>query len=271
MKFWSSPHYALALILLAGLAAPTAADTYADRLERTFDTGPDVAVTLANTNGSVRVEAWDEDVVDLVAEKRVSSGNSNDAREALEAIEVIIRESRGRLEIETRLPSMTSGFLDWILGRSRNAQVRYELRVPRGAEVDLRTVNGPVTTRGIGGRQELSSTNGGLVVEAAANSVEARTTNGGIRVEIVDDSAGPDVRLGSTNGGVTLDLPEDLRGRIEARTVNGRVTCDLPVTIQGSNSRRRLTGDLNGGGTSRIEISTTNGGIKIRSQPRDAE
>jgi len=258
-----SPILVAAALLLAGAQAAAFAERYTDRIEKTLATGPDVAISLGNTNGSVSVEAWDGDSVELVAEKRVEAGNAGEAKKAFEGVDIIIRETSGRVEIETKLPSASQGFVDWILGRGRNASVRYELRVPRGAELELHTVNGNLTTEGAAGLQYLQSTNGRIQVDNAENGVEARTTNGSIRVEVSDGAAQPDIELGSTNGGITLYLPDDIEGQINARTVNGRVKTDLPVTVHGKTQRRRLKGEINGGGASDIEISTTNGSIQI--------
>jgi DUF4097 and DUF4098 domain-containing protein YvlB len=250
-------------VLLFGGARCALAERFTDRVERTFQTGDEVVVNLSNTNGSVWVEAWDEDFVELVAEKRVDSSRASQAEEAFEDIEILVHEGDGRLEIETKLPGGTSGLMSWLFGRSRNGSVSYELRVPRVAELELRTVNGNVATEGAWGSQELRSTNGRIEVDAAEGGVDAHTTNGSIRVEIGDASSQPDVRLRSTNGGITLELPAYIEGRLEARTVNGSVKTDLPVSIEGGVSRRRLHGELNGGGASRIELTTTNGSIRI--------
>lgn len=263
MKKKLSLSFLLAALLFAGVQTAALAERYTDRIEKTLATGADVEVSIGNTNGSVTVEAWDGDSVQLVAEKRVDASSARDAEDAFEDIEIIIREAEGRLEIETKLPSVSHGFMNWILGRSRSASVRYELRVPRGAELDLHTVNGHLATDGAAGRQRLQSTNGRIEVEAAENGVEARTTNGSIRVEVSEASSQPHIKLGSTNGGITLSVPTDIEGRINVRTVNGRVKTDLPVTVDGPISRKRLKGEINGGGGSHIELATTNGSIQI--------
>ena len=263
MKPRLSPTLIIVALLLAGAQTAATAEKFTDRIEETYATGASVDISLANTNGSVSVEAWDGDSVQLIAEKKVEASNSSEAQEALAKIDIIIRQADGRLEIETKLPSATQGVFDWLFGRARGASVRYELRVPRSADLDLRSVNGNVVTEGNAGRQLLHTTNGRIEVEGAAHGVEARTTNGSIRVEITDAPSRSDIELGSVNGGITLYLPDTIAGRIKARTVNGSVKTELPVTIDGSTSRRRLNGSLNGGGPNRIELSTTNGSIRI--------
>jgi DUF4097 and DUF4098 domain-containing protein YvlB len=154
------------------------------------------------------------------------------------------------------------GFFDRVFGRSTNASVRYQLKVPRRAELTVRTVNGNVTTAGSQGGQKLRAINGRIEVESAARRVDAHTTNGSISVEIRDDPE-PEIELGTTNGSITLKLPADASGSIEARTVNGSVKTDVPVTLLGSASRKRIRGDFNGGDGGRVVLRTTNGSIRI--------
>jgi DUF4097 and DUF4098 domain-containing protein YvlB len=72
----------------------------------------------------------------------------------------------------------------------------------------------------------------------------------------------------TVNGGVELALPNDSKASIEARCVNGGVHVDgVSIKRPDDNQndferRRRLTGDMNGGGA-RVRMSTTNGGVRL--------
>lgn len=260
----------LAALALMATTAATRAARYTERFERVLPASASVEVRLTNVNGSVSIATWDRASVEIVAEKSLDSRSRADADEAFDEIEIVVAERAGRIEIETRRPKHSHGFFDWIFGRSRNASVRYELRVPRLAALDLRTVNGNVTTDGAGGGQLLRSTNGKITVRAAHDSVEAHTTNGSIQVELVEAPARLDVDLGSTNGSITLALPGSAGGRVAARTVNGSVRSDLPLTLEGASSRRRLSGRLNAGGPGSIDLRTTNGSIRIHRVDRSS-
>jgi DUF4097 and DUF4098 domain-containing protein YvlB len=105
--------------------------------------------------------------------------------------------------------------------------------------------------------------NGGIKGDGLSGHIEANTTNGGVEIGLASVSDGG-VRLETVNGGVQLQLPRTAKADISARVVNGgvRVDEDLGLEQIGEKSRRRREGRLNGGG-SRIELSTTNGGIRI--------
>ncbi len=98
--------------------------------------------------------------------------------------------------------------------------------------------------------------------------MDVRTVNGGIDIELgspLDASATIDIE--TVNGGVSLGLPAESKATITARAVNGGVkVSDLDVqrTAEPNSfeSKRRLEGTLNGGGA-KVNIRTTNGGVRI--------
>ena len=69
------------------------------------------------------------------------------------------------------------------------------------------------------------------------------------------------------NGGVTLGLPGESKATIAARAVNGGVRANnLEISKDEDDNergpRRRLDGTLNGGGA-KVNLNTTNGGVRI--------
>ena len=69
------------------------------------------------------------------------------------------------------------------------------------------------------------------------------------------------------NGGVELALPSESKATIAARCVNGGVHVDgleIAKEEQGNDfeRRRRLNGTMNGGGA-KVNMSTTNGGVRL--------
>ncbi len=140
------------------------------------------------------------------------------------------------------------------------------MQVPAGVHVDLRTVNGGVRLDNVGGEVRATTTNGGVRGRVADVSlIDARTTNGGVELELSGTVARDGrVSLASVNGGVRLAVPQGTQADVTARCTNGRVSVsDLDFAVDGEQTRRRLSGRLNGGGA-RIDLQTTNGGVTIR-------
>lgn len=256
---WTSVACALALLFVA---APALAVEVEERFDQRYDLGPGGSVSVSNVNGAVVVQGWDEDEVRVEAVKKVKAGSRTAADEALARIEVQVEQNGDRLAIETRLPRRSDGMFDWLFGNQSNANVSYTVSVPRRTDVEVDTVNGKVRIRGVAGHVEAESTNGGIEMADVRGSVDAVTTNGGIDVELRDVSADQAMRFATTNGGIHLTLPRDARLSIEADTTNGGIDVDdLPADVT-RRSRRHLRAEVNGGGPE-VDLSTTNGGIRI--------
>jgi DUF4097 and DUF4098 domain-containing protein YvlB len=129
-------------------------------------------------------------------------------------------------------------------------------------QIKATTVNGGVEITGVAGTVVAEATNGGIKAREIAGPIEASTTNGGVDVDLAKVSDGG-VKLECTNGGIRLRLPADARASVAARITNGGIdVSELPLKVIGEANRRRLDGDLNGGGP-RISLEGTNGGIRI--------
>lgn len=224
-----------------------------DQWSRSYDLGDRATVEVANTNGRISVEGGDIAAVQVEAVITARAGTEEAAREHLKQVEIVEEKGSGRIRLQTRYPKS--------LGRS-GVDVAYTLRVPRGATVDVETVNGGIVLSSLVGPVRAESTNGGVKGRDMSGSVRASTTNGGVDMQITA-LTNDGVTLETTNGGIELRVPEQLKGTISARCVNGSISvADLPVE-KAENSRRRLEATLNGGGPA-IRIETVNGGIRIR-------
>ncbi|MEM7352716.1 MAG: DUF4097 family beta strand repeat-containing protein [Acidobacteriota bacterium] len=275
MTIWRSS----CLILLALLLV--APDAWADRTEEetyeeTVDLGAGGTVEVDTTNGSIRVETWDRDQVQVVARKKARARSASEAQEMLDAIEIKIRESGGTVRIEADLPRSRSGWF----GGGTSANVAFELTIPADAElhassnngaIDVRdlgaparleTQNGSIEADGVNGELEAFSNNGRIEADDVRGSVQAETTNGAIKVDISADALNQDVDLRTSNGSVELRLASSVAASIYARTRNGSVSSDFPGGVQ-DERRRSLELELNGGGP-QIELKSTNGSIRVR-------
>ena len=269
---------ALMGLVSAGMAAQ--AVTLKDRFQQTYPLQAGGTVTLDNVNGGVTIEAWDRNEVQVVADKEVKANDSDTARKAMQQVQIQVNKSAGRLDIVTRLPKQGSGLVDWMTGKNVNINVKYQVKVPRNAALDIETVNGGVrlagthgkatvettngalTIDGVHGNLHLETTNGSISVARSAGAVEAETTNGAIEVELTEVPDGSDLVFETTNGGVTVRLPRDNRVSLDAATSNGRVSSDFDVDGADSKSKRRLSGDINGGG-GKLRVRSTNGSVTI--------
>jgi DUF4097 and DUF4098 domain-containing protein YvlB len=250
------------LMLIVSTAAGAAELT--ETIDRTFDVRPGAAVTLSNVNGSVTVTAWDQPRVRVVAVKKVEA-DRDEVQEVLKALRVELQPRDGGLDINTRYPKRGDhSILGWLFGDDIEAQVRYELTVPRTMKLDLESVNGAIYVDGVNGAHEVETTNGSIEMTRCAGSIDASTTNGAISAELTTVAKGQPLRFSTTNGRIEVTLPPTLAVDVDAGTTNGAIKTDLPIATTRF-ERNSLKGTINGGGTP-LRMRTTNGGISIKSR-----
>jgi DUF4097 and DUF4098 domain-containing protein YvlB len=252
----------LAAMMLIATAATAATRT--ETVDRTFDVRPGATVKLTNVNGRITINAWDQPRVKVVATKKVE-GDGDDIQQAMKELRVDLQPRDGGLVIDTHYPRENDGvgsIFAWLLGDHVNAQVTYELSVPRTMNVDVSNTNGAILVNDVSGTHELDTTNGKIEVSRCAGSLDASTTNGSIHAELTKVNRNQPLRFETTNGRIEVELPRDLALDVDADTTNGSIQSDLPVATTRV-SRNSLRGTINGGGTS-LRMRTTNGGIAIR-------
>lgn len=204
----------------------------------------------ARPNGGVSVTGWDRPEIRVEARIQARAPTDAEAR----SIGSAIRVATGGGNVSAEGPETRD---------RRGWSVSYEVFAPRQIDLDLQTVNGGLRVQGVRGDLELNTTNGGISLADAAGDVHARTTNGGLHVELAGRGwSGAGLDLHTTNGGIDLALPEDFSAHLVASTVHGAVDTDFPVTVQGRIGRRIDAVLGNGGPT--VNLTTTNGGIRIR-------
>src|SRR3954469_17338412 len=104
---------------------------------KTYDLQPGGRVGISNVNGKIDVQRSSGNVVEVIAEKSARGATSEAAKEALQRIEIVETVTAGEVRVETKVQKMAGG----LMNRS-NQEVHYMVRVPLGAEVNFRTVNG---------------------------------------------------------------------------------------------------------------------------------
>ncbi len=256
---------ALALpILVASAACDIAMADFREQesvdWRKTYELRPGGRVEIGNVNGKIEVTTGEGNTVEVVARKTSKAQSKEAAKETLGRIEIRESATEGNVKIETHVARSGGGLFN-----HSNWQVHYTVRVPANAELKLSTVNGGVVVTGVTGPINAEATNGGIKAHDVSGTIEASTTNGGVEVDLASVPEGG-VKLECTNGGISLRLPSDAKASISARITNGGIDTEgLNLQTRGESTRRRLDGDLNGGGP-RVTLEGTNGGISIRAR-----
>jgi len=252
-------------------------------------------------NGSIEIEGWDKNEVEISGVKSASS------EEARDAIKIDVHNTPGSVDIRAIKPSSLQG----------NMGVKITMHVPRNAEVDrVTTSNGPVKVRDVSRAAHLKSSNGGITLtgisgevdahtsngpidadsltgaavlktsnghihaENISGSLEAETSNGGIKARLATSPTSP-IKLISSNSPIELTMEKAPQSDIRAETKNSSITLHLPsdtsakviadtsnssietdFAVSGDKDKHHLSGTIGAGGHN-IELNTSNGHIRI--------
>jgi hypothetical protein len=127
-------------------------------------------------------------------------------------------------------------------------------------DAELRTDWGEIEARHVEGRLVARSARGSLDVRDLSGPVEAVTERGGVYASFLRD---PEGRLETSRGSLEVLLPETARTSLDAVTRSGSVEIGSGLRIPGEQTRERVTGPLNGGG-SPLRLFTASGSIQVR-------
>lgn len=220
-------------------------------------------------NGAVDVSGWDREEADITATKYAGTQN------AVEAIRIDVAVSGDSIRVRSIRPSERWG----------NMGVKYTIRVPRTTTLErIQTSNGAIDVSNLDAPVRLTTSNGAVRADNVVGGLEASTSNGSIRATTSGMESGRPLRLTTSNGSVeltvdklssggavvrtsngsiTVSLPETVDLDVNASTSNARITNDFEDSFRGRSDRRHLEGSIGSGGP-RLELSTSNGSIRLR-------
>lgn len=247
-----------AVLALAAVSVPAFAANDTEAFDRTFSLQPGATFALSNVNGSIAVEGWDREAVEIHAVKTARHSAAD-----LALVRIDTNAEPGRVSISTIYPPESD----------IEVSVDYTVHVPRRVVLEqLSTVNGAVRVRGVEGQGQLRSVNGDIDVLASAGGFSARTTNGEVHVELLRlaspsaPTSNP-MTIETVNGSVALALPHDAAATLDARSLNGDFHSDLPMSLLSAYSPRGVRGRL-GAGSVPIQLRTVNGAIRVLALPQ---
>lgn len=204
---------------------------------------------LDNVNGSVQVEGWDRDEVEVSAVKT----SDTDTRD-LEQVKIEVESVPGQVAVHTLYPN----------GQGADVAVEYRVHVPyRVLLGSVETVNGSVVVRGVEGSGDLRSVNGNVEVLNSSGRFNAKTTNGNLHLELRRLLDGGPMNIETVNGSVVLGLPSDGHANVKVLSMNGDLTSDLPLTSTARTVAAHTFRAKLGAGGGNISVRTVNGGVRL--------
>jgi uncharacterized protein YdeI (BOF family) len=226
----------LMMITLACLLTfPAFAD---EEVDRSLDAAPDGHVEVSNIAGSVTVNGWNRNTVEVTG----TLGRNVE--------ELIFERDGDTIEIKVKVPK--SG------GRGIESDLR--ISVPKNSSLDIGTVSADIDVSDVAGEQSLSSVSGDIETDYAGGDLSAQSVSGD--VEVSGNGAAGDVVATTVSGDVTLFR---VSGEVEAESVSGSVVVD-EGSFEGAelgtvNGEIVFHGQLENNG--RLSIDTVNGSVDV--------
>jgi hypothetical protein len=259
-----------------------------DVLEKTFPVSGQAVLALSNIRGAVNINIGRDDVIHVIAEKVIDSGDADNTAIIMEQI------NEGRVLVETSFSSM-SGFLSG----KKPCKVEYQVTVPPNCslklscvsssctlvgklgDIKLKTVSGPVNLSAFEGVFDVDAVSGDIVVENMKGMLSYKTVSGDLSVKdsslnsVRGSSVSGDAviqshlsegiyKFNSVSGDVRLSIPEGTGCILRTSSISGKFKTNLPQKQIRNNGRDKEV-ELGKGGPL-VRFSSISGDIIIHSE-----
>jgi len=276
-----------------------AAPLMAEEVNRTLDAASDGRVHISNIAGSVTVNGWSRDQVEVTGEL----GRNVE--------ELIFERDGDKVTIKVKVPKKSG----------RGIESDLYIQVPEGSSIDVSTVSADIDVEKVSGEQSLGTVSGDIDTESAKSDVSAEAVSGDIEVSgqnkvtntrantvsgdvLLDGVAGvadaesvsgevtvvdgtfERIDMNTVNGDILFRSALQAGGKLTAETVNGSVDLEFTDSVSGRFDIDTFNGDIDncfgpkpertskytpglelsfqdGDGDARVKISTLNGDVSI--------
>ena len=234
-----------------------AAPIMAEEVDRTLDAASDGRVHISNIAGSVTVNGWSRDQVEVTGEL----GRNVE--------ELIFERDGDKITIKVKVPKKS--------GRGIESDLYVQL--PQGSSIDVSTVSADIDVKQVMGEQSLGTVSGDINTESAKSDISAEAVSGDIEISGQDSATNP--RANTVSGDVVLTGvagvadTESVSGdvtvvdgsfeRIDVNTVNGDILFRSALQAGGKLTAETVNGsvdlEFSGDVSGRFDIDTFNGDI----------
>ncbi len=230
----------IGLLAAGALAATAQASVY----QQTVNADPKGEVDVSNVAGSIEITAWDKPQVAVRA----------DIDSDWQHVEVSSEKGYTSVRVTGRRDSTFWGGFGW------HGEVRLEVWVPRGSELNVSAVSARVVSRGMTGVQRLQSVSGDIAADVSGADTEVKTVNGEIKLR--GNGQPGHLEVHTVSGDASL---ESIAGDLEATTVSGSLSAALSpahtVRVNTTSGSFTLTGRLTRDAT--LEADTISGDLNV--------
>jgi len=264
-----------ALLALAGNGRADVVDTRELMETIPVPANEPLVVIVKNIIGPIHVTGHDANRVEMHATETVRGDLQADIERARAEMQLRTETEPGRVAFRVRNIDGDSGRRN---SNWDNYSIAYdiELRVPRGATLEISTVNeGDVIVEDVNGEFDLKNVNGAVKLMRAGGSGSVHTVNGDVDASFARSPSAA-TSFHTVNGEVDVTFPKNLSAELAFHTLQGDVFTDFdveslsaPPEVQRDRGRYVMNMNRNsafrvGTGGERYTFNTLNGDIFVR-------
>lgn len=190
--------------------------------------------TLKNINGSVTIEAYDGDTIELTVDEQINGSSSEIAR-AKRELEYKLERRGNTILAYLDAPFITiktrdDGEFHYCINRNdTDYQFIHDVhvKVPRGILLDASTINkGSLTISGSFKEVEANNVNGALDLSHLTSRTNAHTVNGDITAKY-DRPPNKNSSYQTVNGTIKVFMPQELSADVYFKSMHGDLFTDF--------------------------------------------
>jgi DUF4097 and DUF4098 domain-containing protein YvlB len=211
-------------------------------------------VVIQNLNGSIFVEGYDGDKIQLQIEKIVSAETAKYLELGKKEIGLKVIKQGDEVIIYPDIPHMEykNGHLSSINYKDYKEppydhRMNFTVKIPRNIKLHVGTINnGEVVVRDTQGDFiKANNINGGIALENVTGQTEVSAINGEVNISYV---ANPEAssKYYALNGDINISYQKGLSAEIAFKSMNGELYTDFDVAGQYARTSRQETGHKKG-------------------------
>jgi hypothetical protein len=248
-------HTLILLILIFAFSATSVSSKNADReklkveekekIERTLhfqDLSRSKEVLVDNIFGSITVEGFDGQDVQLVVHKTIKARNKEKILKAREEVKLDIKEESNTIDLYVDGPFRDRDEEGRHRGRwNPGYRVHYDfkIKVPRHTNLSLKTATeGKIRVENVEGEFDIRHANGEINLIEVAGAGNAHTANGDVQV-IFSKNPESDCSFKTVNGDVSVSFQKNLSADFRLKTFHGDGYSDFPITYLPSRAAKK--------------------------------
>lgn len=232
------------LVILLGLQfAKGQKKEFSEQIKREISFGRtdgDNTLVLKNVFGSITVEGYDGNVIELNVDKTIKAKTSADLELGKQELSLKVVESEGKIFVHPDSPyiKIKDGHLNysWCNDYEEPAyshNMNFTIRIPWNIKLDVSTVNdGEILVKNTKGSfLKANNINGGIELRNITGQTEVHAINGEVLISYAANPKGPSTYY-SLNGDINITYQKDLSAEIAFKSMNGELFTDFDIARQ---------------------------------------